>query len=300
MIYVALTRARDYLVLPFAKIKSNNFWELLSRVTEAPGQLTPDFVQTLKAGVQNSVFKDDVHDKKDGIDILMQELDAPVLAEKESKTKFDSFYLDLKFGSCDAADKFISPSRIKEEMKDIEITEKFVFKNKVQLNEITEKLDLSVLGNCIHNFMAIYDPENENKNKEILSRLLKNYDLEKVIDSTSLLKYTDEFYKKMLSLGVEINTEITLEYKTKMGQVYSGQIDMVVKNKENLYLIDHKIFFVDGPEKILIEETDKKIKNEFASQLLAYEQMAKAEYEKEINVNKWVHLPMQGRILELK
>jgi ATP-dependent helicase/nuclease subunit A len=138
---------------------------------------------------------------------------------------------------------------------------------------ISGELEDDNLGDCLHNILA-----NPNFDKETTEKIINNYSLEKNIDADEVFAQCGAFYdflKSELKLN-DLNNEWPVQI-IENGQCKTGIIDLWGKESEIAYIIDHKSY--RGGD--LLKKT-----NEFFPQLQMYKDLlSKESGEKRVFIN---------------
>ena len=177
-------------------------------------------------------------------------------------------------------EKYLSPSK----MKDLALTEKvqprvlYPVKDEIphpiQVSHGAED-EYDIMGTCIHNIFAIYDPqadaaEMRNKAQNIINAFGMNKmlpDVEGILLSiSSLYQYLEKLYGK----PAMVEHEVPFRRETN-GQVVSGEMDLLwYTSPTECVLIDFKNY--PGIMAHALNKTDKEYVGQYAGQLKAYEE----------------------------
>jgi len=157
---------------------------------------------------------------------------------------------------------------------------------------INGSVDMALLGDCVHNFLAVDEPESDRPSRmELADRIRSLWHIEQ-ITSESLLLMSDrlaEFLKKRFGRH-ERYAECPVAGRIGL-QRLRGTIDLLVETSDSFHIIDHKTF--PGP---MDQWTDKALS--FAPQLNAYRDGLKQASEKPV-VSLLIHMPIIGKVIDI-
>lgn len=266
LLYVGITRARDYLTTLSQQTSSlglpNLSWIRNTGISD--GDLNGGAVNLWHHNPLKPVFED-ITDCPEAV--------APKITEYKCYKYPNNPHLD-------ETPKYLSPSKLP-------IMEDFAPEN----IEIQEDLDCRIkpyntkteteaaAGTCIHNIFAVYDPDcshEENVDKAISIRNGNNMyeiipDVDKVIVSIEhLYAWLEQNYGKASSIQHEVPFIHPLS-----GQVVNGEIDLL------WYLNDHECVLIDfknfpGDKASIMNPESKHYAGNYASQLKAYREVLQA------------------------
>ena len=259
LLYVGMTRARDYLTT-LSKQGGQNALPTLSWIANT---------DISKGDISNNAAKlwGDVDLKP-----VYEDL-APVDEEKSSEATEYSNYVYPENPEIVREPKYLSPSKLPKiefAKKDIEILADLDCRiepyNTKDENE-------AAAGTCIHNIFAVYDPtlshdENVNKATSIRNGNMMNdiiRDIEMVITSIeNLYAWLEKTYGKPFAIKHEVPFIQPLP-----GQIVHGEIDLL------WYLNDHECVLIDfknfpGDKASIMNPENRHYAGNYASQLKAY------------------------------
>lgn len=148
---------------------------------------------------------------------------------------------------------------------------------------VSGEIEDNNLGDCLHNILA-----NPSFDQETTGKIIKNYSLEKNLDTDEVFAQCSAFYEFIKSemSFTDINNEWPVQV-IENGQCKTGIIDLWGKVSDTAYIIDHKSF--RGSD--LLKKT-----NEFFPQLQMYKDLlANVSGEKRLFVN-YISL---GKLVEI-
>ena len=294
--YVAFTRARDYTLLTFFKDSYYKFWKKLGNALdiESDQEFTEKWAEQVQPGIQIITYTDVFDGQNVPIEIDIVECQS---ADNEDQAGIDSSdpvkQIKSNIKKEEYKKAFISPSSLEKSGsgEPAELFHKFTHRLLVK-QKISDDLSAD-FGDCLHHFFAAALHTEPRDYEGIGRRILKNHHFEDFLDPKDLATYTLEFYSWINSLNpVRIDSEMPVHYISNEGQLYSGNIDLLLQLKEGLSIIDHKTF---APSETTKEEVlGALIAGRFGKQLHTYSEMLDSAGNKISNL--FIHLPFLGMI----
>lgn len=245
LLYVGVTRARDYLVtvsMPSGQDKTTKPLAWMANVigTSAPAELdSPD----------NQENKTDVD--------LWGASAPPAYYEqlKEGSHTYSSgaaTAVKLPAATIDGTTehKNISPSSSKENYEaEAKLADGF---SSTEIEHKTIK-DYAAFGTCIHNYMAAHRwdgmdkmKDNEPANIALARRTVENHNMQNILDKPELLTQAADtlftYLERRFGPAKELLRECPFTYCRDNGQLVQGEIDLVWKTDKDCILVDHKNF----------------------------------------------------------
>ena len=157
---------------------------------------------------------------------------------------------------------------------------------------ISGTVDMAMLGDCVHNFLAVDESEGDRASRmELADRIRRFWHIEQ-ITSESLLLMNDrlaEFLQKRFGRH-ELHRECPIAGRIGL-QRLRGTIDVLVETSDSFHIIDHKTF--PGP----MDQWAKKAVS-FVPQLNAYRNGLKQATGKRV-VSLLIHLPTIGKVIDV-
>lgn len=262
LLYVGVTRARDYLVttsFPSGKEKTTKPLAWIKNVLEKPAPValdTPDGFPDKSTvdiwGVSGyeayyEKLEDNGHTYTAGATAALKLPQKDLNSTTEAKT--------------------ISPSSSHERIQDVTPTLVEDFKSDY-IEHGTIK-DSAAFGTCIHNYFAAHRWEGKEKignhescNKALADKTIVNHGMESILlqpellvnAADSLFTYLEEQYGPG-----ELLRETPFTYRLANGQLVTGEIDLVWKTADKCVLVDYKNFPANKEwgMKIVLEDTPK-------------------------------------------
>ena len=270
LLYVGMTRARDYLV--FAAREGCHKW-----LDQLKG----------KNNVQTFILPQDETAKVQGFRVVGLKEIEPLIPTSQTVSWFDG-----------------APSRTERQPKTIYCSNLVVPDELLNLisvspERITERTpivgnpDMTSLGNAVHAFMCCDCNGLSSGDKEgIALELLEAHEVSASLRPEDLISILDRFtaYIRNRWPGAKIRREWPLSFKLGPLEIH-GAGDLVLETPNGYVVIDYKTF--PGGESELIEKATS-----FAAQLMAY-RMALEKATGSPVLNTWIHFPISGYLVNV-
>ena len=263
LLYVGVTRARDYLITTSLAGKTNPMpWIEASGITPVIAG-TGDYraIWGEGTGIELSKF---VQVEDDG--------------KYKSKPEPSDYYCRKENKSAAVQDvKYLTPSKMEDDTLDQQVQPKVLYPVQDQTPrpiKVGPGDEYDVMGTCIHNIFAIYRPEaarEEMSSKAqqtvdafCMGRMLP--DVGGIIDSIACLY---QYLEKQYGKAVKIQHEVPFRYESN-GKVFTGEMDLLWYTAEKeCVLIDFKNY--PGILSNALDKNNKEYVGKYAVQLKAYE-----------------------------
>jgi ATP-dependent exoDNAse (exonuclease V) beta subunit len=253
LMYVGMTRARDYLVIPYAGRQLRKLNQLLAFEPEA--QL--DGADLTDTTLQVNGYR---------IPARVQQVAVP--EELEQDKSVEQSYLTKPSGPTSYAPLYVQPSAaepLSDEAATINLSASELHP---RLRPATQMAD-EELGDILHGVLATYPENVEDRSdpSERVRQVLINHNRQGSIDSDQLLTNIRAFFQHL-----EGQHQIKEHFKEwplammEQGQVYSGFADLVLQTSEGYVLVDYKSY--QGGSSEVLEKS-----KEFTGQLKRYKDM---------------------------
>lgn len=298
--YVAFTRARDYVILPYSSYGQYKFWKRLEIALSAPvgGAMTTEWGEQLNPGSCPTGLTDTFAGKEISIPaevISYNPVNEPVFEENHQYETPLLFATPPGKGSFKPA--FVSPSLMEKELTGIpaEVVHRFP----ISLKTLKKPGDdiITEFGNCLHGFFAAATHVPAVKYLEIAKRVIGNHGFNDYIDAANLAEYASEFFAWLRSGNpLRVDAELPIHYFSDEGQLFSGNIDLLITNSEGSVIIDHKTF--NPGESTKDEMLARLVGDRFSVQLTTYKEMLTASGMNVVDL--CIHLPLRGMIFRIK
>lgn len=285
LMYVGVTRARDYLITTSYHNQSLKWLENIGCKEITPGECKDNEID-----LWDTPYKSKFILCENDPDFMPEEELYPIKVPKKPEIR-ESFEKLI-----------VNPSQI-ETGKKVQVELLKDFEKRIPFNAEKrasgENPSDAEIGNCLHNFLCVYDP-GSNKNREKLDTLLKNLLMQSVFpEPESIVKAAENFYKcleEAYGKPIQIYKELPVQMRTKNGQFIRGTCDMVWETEKGCIVIDHKSY-QGGKKQILIEGNDH-FAGIYAGQLESYADILNVSGKTVIA--KLIHYPVSGLIVELR
>lgn len=299
LLYVALTRVRDFLILPYYKKSSGSCIESPSR-KNSPGLFSAAHWEKLRdiATVIPKVID------LDGHKMLVQCFPTQTRTDAEIETGQVVHFYDHGQPSNVAIhgaihdNRFVSPSKLQCGLTDSTIQLLPYNQPLLSLNNLK---DYAVLGTAIHNAFASWTYHNDKPQRiNLITDLMHRMQLNGHINATELDLRFEKFWDFIQTTYSprHVVREIPLtEVKENNGAVTNGIADLILQTNKGLVLIDHKSFPGHFENMAMNPEHDQYA-GKYGGQLNMYKQLIeKATGQKVIAM--LLHYVVQGRIVEV-
>ena len=290
LLYVGMTRARDYLVTLSLDGKAEYLAEcgldvkFKKKVNGRQQDIYED--QTCvslwnDAGPQ--VFFEKIHDGQEVVEIEKPK------EYKAIEPSSEEYVHSLKY---------LSPSTMEGDMS--VVVEPVDFHSPRINVENCPKDDYATLGTCLHNMFAVYDPkQNETITTEVFYRIAESYgmndvlnDIPSIITSISNLY---EFLKNEYGRG-SVYKEYPFKYRNANGQIVGGAIDLLWRTDKGIVVIDYKNY--PGYDDVTNPESEFYA-GKYGPQLSAYRDVANIMSEGNVK-DVLIYYSVQGRLVRTK
>ena len=290
LLYVGVTRARDYLITTSLAGKKNPMpWLEASGIMPViSGTADYQSIWGVGDGIEKSKF--------------VQIVDDGTYVGKSAPSDYYCRKDNLSSPVFD--EKYLSPSKLVDDVLADQVKPQVLYPVQDQVPrpiKVGTGDEYDVMGTCIHNIFATYRPEADRK--EMISkaeqtvkafgmdRMLPDKDV--IIDSiTSLYQYLEKQYGK----AVKVEHEVPFRHESN-GQVFTGEMDLLWYTAENeCVLIDFKNF--PGSIVDALDKKNKKYVGKYAVQLKAYEEALRAAGIKV--KTKLIYYSVLGCLIEIK
>ena len=295
LLYVALTRARDFLILPYYKKSSGSCIENPAR-TNSPSLFSAAHWKILKDTATVTPKVIDLDDHK----ILVQCFPTQTRTDAEIEMGQIVHFYDHGQPSNAAVhdNRFVSPSKLERGLTDSTIQLLPYNQPLLPLNNLK---DYAVLGTAIHNAFASWTYHNDKPQRiSLITDLMHRMQLNGNINATELdLRFEKfwDFIQTTYSPRHVVREIPLMEVKENNGAVTNGIADLILQTNKGLVLIDHKTFPGHFDSMAMNPEHDQYA-GKYGGQLNMYKQLIeKATGQKVLAM--LLHYVVQGRIVEL-
>lgn len=299
LLYVAFTRARDYLVLPYYKKSSGCGIEDDDRYQSTPFLTSEhwDLLKTKATETPTTV-------KLEGHTFRVQSF--PVynqLAKIEhAQAPTPRFYSFKRNAKVDAyAHRYIIPSRVTDSAKTTSVKLLSFSKSMIPLEKLTTD-SYARIGTAIHNAFASWNHSSKAEaRKQLLEKQFTRLGVSKHLQATHLDDSFKEFFTYVSKEYAPVKThkEIHLtSIEDANGTITTGIADLVLETEKGLVLIDHKTF-PGHFESMALESGHEHFAGHYAGQLEHYKAMLEKSTGKKV-VATLLHYVVQGKLVEVE
>ena len=300
LLYVGFTRARDKLILALRTKRGtpNAQWLIEVLGTE------PDWI----AGRTRGKSDDMSSDRFEYASLVIPDQDAGSTqaaggaAAEESGSAAESVLVYPRPPARRSLRPYrVLPSALQHDESDAEAAMGAVHACSGGIRSIGE-VDPRSLGDAVHAFFAYFlsaNGENERDraglrdSSQLAEDILEPLGLDSAVSGTSiesaaagLLQFIGQSWPVR-----DTRTEVPLRLKSG-GRLIAGTADLVVDTERELVLVDHKVILC--PEEAAVQKAAA-----YAGQLTAYKEILERAEGKSIK-SMWIHLPVQGKLVEIR
>jgi len=289
LLYVGMTRARDYLITTGISGQKKYPWmNLVNKHNNWDFHTSSD--------IESSVV--DIFDRGNPIRVhkLRFEDDSRQIIPSQSVLSFS----EKKFNQIrKAIPYYISPSAVK-----FEGNEKVSLYKEIQgripigksLNDREDDF-----GSCLHDILYLYLGDKimspEPKIVKEIEKLIINYNLDEVLNFKDVIESIDNFHDLIQSefKPTEWYRELALEIEID-GQLFNGEIDLLLEVDEGYILIDYKSY--PGSISQVLDRSKNNFAGKYAGQLDAYTKMIEALTNRKV-LHKFIYYTVLGKLIEI-
>lgn len=283
LLYVGMTRARDYLTTTSFKDKESLWFDLVN------GQQSGWSLKAItKANSESKIF--DLFGQ--GIEVNYQVIRddrAEFSCDYETSDYKAEAYFEKEGSKPQDNPKYVSPSKLKRQN---EVTVRLLndFQHRIIVGKIKDE---SILGNCLHDILYLW-PTMIDEPK--IASIIERHNLEGLIDKTDVSKALDQLRNYIKELApINIYREMPLQM-AKEGKIYLGSADLVLEFDDRLYLIDYKSY--PGKVEDIFNPLGNHFAGLYAGQLNSYSEMLESAFNKKVD-KKMIYYSVLGKMVEL-
>jgi len=257
LMYVGVTRARDFLITVSYHNKKLEWLKNIGCSLVAPGECTDGKIDMWNTGIKSELVICSRDPDFTGIQAEWNER-RPVKPEEPAENE----------------PRYLSPSKISEDLKPkVEIVRNFNGRIAVAPGPGNEGEGLSdaQIGTCLHDIFCIYESgsaDNHEKMKTVLqNRLMQAVfpEPERILASMdNLYGYLNEAYGS----PIKVYRELPLQMQTLTGQILRGSCDLVWETSDGCVIVDYKSY--PGNLNDIITPDGEHFAGIYAAQLKAY------------------------------
>ncbi|MCX6306920.1 MAG: UvrD-helicase domain-containing protein [Bacteroidetes bacterium] len=283
LLYVGMTRARDYLVTTSFKEKEARWFNL---VNDQGGNWSMEGMT--KAIPGNAVTDFFGHNIKVDYQVIVDE-GVEFTGGYEPQVYKPGGYFEKEGAHSQDDPKFISPSRL-EGSKDAKAALVHDFNHRIRTGNIENE---AVLGNCLHDILYLW-PESPGVSK--IESMIARHGLAGQADAADVSKALGQLKNYFGALNpVNIYRELPLQMG-RDGHVYIGTADLVLEFEDTLHLYDYKSY--PGNPGEITNPQSSHYAGSYSGQLDAYAVILEAAFGKKVS-KKFICYTVLGKIVEL-
>ena len=279
LMYVGMTRARDYLIM--ATVSGNSEYKVPKLVKESLDQ------SDITDGIHHWAIHPNYHDvvfEKTTIAPPQEEVQLEDLSVRQ-------YFIPPKESKIEHHLGRITPSTLPPIESQIQLSI-----HSLHDRLYVDKSDVSdsLLGTVIHHIICGYQAriDDHQANRKMIESYLTEYELRDLIPLGWMEKAIEGLYQYFKD--GHIQNELPLIGVMPDGKKVSGYIDMVVEKEGELILIDHKTFV----EKEYNENTIQELSQSYSGQLALYKEVLQKTTGKPVN-KVCIYYVFEGKLIEI-
>ena len=263
VLYVGMTRARDYLILPFYQYDSLPWLQkaIPGRLTEICGS----------EPVEYDIIRPTIH-KHDPSKFRYRRFSLDENELENPPAMDNAIIYSIPEGTIPVLDYMITPSKA-DPVPEAKIGEYITLYPGLNVDPMVAD-DETTFGSCIHALLCAFDPGMDDPTAlALIARLVGNFGFTENISHPALLTSIRTFYQ-----WLEKQNPKAIHYKEypvmaeKGQQLLSGIADLIVKSDDSILLIDYKTF-PGHPDPEKNRETCEYKALSYSGQLALYKEM---------------------------
>ena len=289
LLYVGLTRSRDYLVTTSFK-KKEPHWLNLVNDKNSSWNLKEAVLADAKSfdmyGFGIPVNCQRIHDDRPEFDTTGEEL-----------LRNSCHYYHLSGGRSYDLPKFLLPSYRAGSNK-VQVQMAKDFSHRIVLNGKVEEAEM---GNCLHDILYLMEG---GLDEPKVSAIIDNFNMggrlnaESVLTSVRNLKsHIDDLKPLKIHRELSLSVYRGLPVEQKNGYVYNGAADLVLEFADGLHLIDYKSY--PGKTEEVLNPDSKHFAGIYSGQLDAYTFMLEKAFGKKV-LKKMIYYSVLGKLVEVE
>jgi ATP-dependent exoDNAse (exonuclease V) beta subunit len=281
LLYVGMTRARDYLVTLSTNHGKQDFFAECGCPLDLKKCVDKTFVDLWKKGAP-LVFFEKIHDEQE----------TPEFIEPETYSAIKE-----KGGKCEHTVKYLAPSSMDGD--DCEVEHVAFISNRIKADS-ANAYSYAQLGTCIHNMFAVYDPDaDEAKMLKTFRRIAESHDmvdaLPDMASALSSIKSLFEYLEGKYGKG-KAHKEYPFMYREDNGQVICGSMDLVWETENGNVVLDYKNY--PGYDDVTSKESRFFAGHKYGPQLTAYKKAAAMMPGGKV-LDTLIYYSVQGRLIRV-
>ncbi len=282
LLYVGMTRARDYLITSSFNKKSSKWLKLM--MPEGPETKC----HTLTSGQQKmDLFQCGVNAM---VTSKYFDFSGPAYLSEDYSTESTGEWFEKDGFKPQDDPLYLSPSKMPsgDEVK-VHVAKELDYR--IRVNGLIEN---STLGTLIHNSLFLMNRKNMKKS---IQNLVSRNGAENILSTDEITKMVTEAGQFIEAFQpIKIHRELFMIFKQEDGHVLRGEADLVLERENDLVLIDYKTY--QGGKDQFLDPDSEFYAGKYGGQLNAYQKMAEATLKKPV-ARKFIFYVMQGAVVEL-
>lgn len=272
LLYVGITRARDYLIIPSAKENPEGWWSQTGN-TALPGFMAND---------KNFLIGNDMHVTVESLPIIDE---ASLQAPEEPQAYFKNGAGVQMF-----TPKYLRPSDLIHEHANDALKINLNQKAALKTERLCSGLNENDLGDALHSIFAIWRNEGNGAIKQRIHRIMEGYGLHEKLEVPKVDATARAFFDWIHETyaNYELLRELPLSM-WKDGQKIHGFADLVLKAENDIVLVDYKSY--QGADVL-------KHAAKYVGQLDCYKHMLVEAFQRPVSA-MLIYYPVTGSIISM-
>ncbi|MFW6043238.1 MAG: UvrD-helicase domain-containing protein [Marinilabiliaceae bacterium] len=282
LLYVGMTRARDYLITTSFNNKESKWLKMmLPKGPEAICQSLPEGDRSM-----------DLFDC--GVDVAVTkqffDYDGPAYDAEKDANEDAGTWFEKDGPQPQDSPLYLSPSKIATTAEvQVDVVKKLDYRIRV-----SGGMKNNTLGELMHNALFLMDRKSLNTG---IQNLIVRNGAELNLEPDELSSMVAEVKNFIAGFGpLKIHRELFMVKTREDGQVLRGEADLVLERESDLILIDYKTY--QGGEDQFLDTGSAFFAGKYAGQLNAYQEMAENTLKKPVS-RKLIFYVMQGTVVEI-
>ena len=281
LLYVGMTRARDYLVTLSQNHGKQDFLHECGCELDLKGCSDQTYVDLWNEGAPQVFFEK-----------IKDEQDIPTAIEPDTYAA-----ISKKADDCDHIVKYLAPSSM--EGNDCEVEQVAFISNRIDVRSCNAD-SYAQLGTCIHNMFAVYEPGSDEA-QVLLSfrRIAESHEMEEALpDMSTVLSSIQNLYNHLeAKYGKgKVYKEYPFMYRETNGQVICGSMDLVWETEKGYVVVDYKNY--PGYDDVTSKESKFFAGHKYGPQLTAYKKAAGMMPKSKV-LDTLIYYSVQGRLIKV-
>ena len=280
LLYVGMTRARDYLITLSQGGKNQDFLDECGCALKLKGLTDQTYVDLWGKGAPMAFYE-----------LIRDAQEVPPIGHQ-------SEYRAIKAHDAECAHilRNISPSTIEGEKSEAEAVA--ILSERIPLQSVPDSY--AAFGTCIHDMFAVYTPQQDDASAlKVLEQITEAHMMNDVLsDRKAILSAIRSLYAYLTQTygPGKAHKEYPFMFKNKIGQVVGGSIDLLWETDNGVVVVDYKNY--PGYDDVTSEGSEF-FAGKYGPQLSAYREIAEMMSGGKV-LDTLVFFSVQGRLVRLK